>query len=191
TCSPASETSFLSASFTKSIAGSCSAGTSTSSGGLTGGKLGSSGSVGGSSGSYPGGVPVDVAMFLTMSLSISACVTVYTAEPVVDSPGFNVVVSNSTSIPTFSNIASCTFTSFNVKFPMFVTTKLYVIVSPAFTTLSLSAVFSIAISGVLITGTSSSDGGVFGLFGSSGSPPGGVPVAVAILTILSSLSISS
>src|SRR5699024_12741827 len=43
TCSPASETSFLSASFTKSIAGSCSAGTSTSSGGLTGGKLGSSG----------------------------------------------------------------------------------------------------------------------------------------------------
>src|SRR5699024_9166953 len=86
--------------------------------------------------------------------------------------------------------SSTRFTLFSVVLPIFVAVNVYVIVSPSIST-SLSACFTSVIDGSFSTGTSSSTGGVVGLSGSSGSPPGGVPVAVAIFTISSTRSISS
>src|SRR5690606_24605240 len=89
---------------------------------------------GGVNGGPLGGVPVPVAEFATEPASTSACKIVYVAVPVTLSPGNNVPVlvgQTGKLIADNPTMGSVTATEVNVTVPVFASTNVYVIVSPA------------------------------------------------------------
>ncbi len=125
-------------------------------------------------GSNPfGGVPSAVAVLSITSLFISSCVTTLIAVPTVDFPGNKVVVFS--TIPSL-NIGSDTSTLVKVVFPVFLTTKVYKMLSPALVTTCLFTVFSkemlVFLSELIVTLP----------LCVGGSPKGGSPLTVALFT---------
>ena len=81
--------------------------------------------------------PTVATLWIFPPLSISSCFTVYVPVTLADFP--TSIVSIFVSIPA---ISSLTVISVNVVFPVFFTVIVYVIISPAAVTFSLSAVFT-------------------------------------------------
>ena len=118
-----------------------------------------------------GGVAVAEAVLATWPASMSACVIVYVAVHVVDSPGASVVTGHRT-VPT---LASVTATPLTVTLPVFVTTNAYVIVEPALVPLGVPACLScvtLGCAGISVSVLS---------IAVTGTPEGGVAEAVAVL----------
>ena len=142
-----------------------------------------------------GGVPDTVAMLSTELRSTSACVTVYVAVHVTDSPGANARSSCRSTVPLFTvlagaythdthvksvpvpvNVVSATSTPLNDTFPSFVTRKEYVTDTPASDTESGDTDFSNAILGAALIVTSAVS------VSDTADPVGGVPDTVAVLS---------
>ena len=122
-----------------------------------------------------GGVPDAVAVFTIDPASMFAKVTVYDAVHVVDTKGARVDAGQLTTERPGSG--SVTPTEVNVTLPVLVTRNEYATVWPAAVTVVGSADLSIEISGSEVAGTVAESVSV------TSGPLGGVPDAVAVLTI--------
>ena len=118
-----------------------------------------------------GGVAETVAVFSTCPASTSACISVYVAVHVVVAFGASVVTGQVTP-PAFG---SETVIAPSVTLPVFLTTKLYGSVEPAVAPDSVPACLSSVMLGAAAIGVSTES------VADTGSPTGGVTVAIAVL----------
>ena len=122
-----------------------------------------------------GGVPDAVAVLASDPASMSACVTVYVAVHVVDTPGANVATGHETADRPGN--ASDTPTDVSVTLPVFVTTNEYETVAPASVTEAGDTDLAMAIDGVRTVVTVSASVSV------TVEPLGADPVTVAVFAI--------